>query len=71
MQRFYYGPPNYLARRFSVEDRRAFAFWAFIVAVIGSFFFGGLVWYVTALSVLALVSNFTAETPVEAEKDAG
>ena len=67
MKRLYYGPPNWIAKRYSVEDRRAFAFWAFLAAAVGAIFFGGLVWYVTALSVLALVSNFTAETPVESE----
>lgn len=67
MKLIFYGPPNYLSRRFTAEDRRAFAFWGFVAALIGAFFFGGYVWYVTALSVLALISNFTAETPVEPE----
>jgi hypothetical protein len=28
-----------------------------------------MVWFVTALSLLALVANFTAETPVEQEEE--
>jgi hypothetical protein len=64
-----YGPPNWLVTKFSSEDRRMFAFWAIVAAVIGAFFFGRAVLYVTALSVLALFSNFAAETPVEEEND--
>lgn len=67
LKRLYYGPPNWLARRFSAEQRRAFAFWSIVVSAAGAIFWGGVVWYVTALSLLALVANFTSETPVEHE----
>jgi hypothetical protein len=56
------GPP-----KFSARDRRAFGFWTLILAAVGALFFGREVLYVTILSVLALVPNFTAETPVEEE----
>jgi hypothetical protein len=63
----FYGPPNWLVRKFSAEDRRMFGFWVIVFAVIGSFFFGKQVLWVTILSVIALIPNFTTETPVESE----
>lgn len=68
MTNLYYGPPDWLVNKFSARDRRAFGFWTLIAAAIGAIFFGRLVMYVTILSVLALVPNFTAETPVESEE---
>lgn len=68
MGRLYYGPPDWIVNKFSSRDRRAFGFWTLIIAAIGAFFFGRYVLYVTVLSVLALVPNFTAETPVEHEE---
>lgn len=65
--RFYYGPAEWLVRRFSARDRRAFGFWTIVFAVIGAFFWGSAVLYVTLLSILALIPNFAAETPVEDE----
>jgi hypothetical protein len=44
-----------------------FGFWTFVLAVIGAFIFGREVLYVTILSILALISTFTSETPVEEE----
>lgn len=44
-----------------------FGFWIIIVATIGAFFFGSKVLYVTVLSVVALIPNFSTETPVEEE----
>lgn len=67
IRRIYYGPPEWLSTRFSARHRRAFAFWTFILAVIGSIPWGRDVLWVTTLSVLALVSTFTSETPVEEE----
>ena len=67
MRQILYGPPNWVAHRFSSEDRRMFAWWAFWVAVILTPFFGKTVLFVTILSLLALTSNFSAETPVEEE----
>jgi hypothetical protein len=67
MRRWYYGPPDWLSRRFAARDRRAFAFWSFVAACAGTVPFGRSVLYVTILSVLALVSTFTSETPVEDE----
>jgi hypothetical protein len=65
MRRVLYGPPNYLVDKFTAEDRRMFGFWVIIFAIIGSIFFGSRVLWVTVLSVIALVPNFTSETPVE------
>lgn len=67
MRRLIYGPPNWVVARFDVEDRRAFGFWTVVFAAIGSFFFGREILYVTALSVVALIPNFTSETTVEVE----
>ena len=67
MRRLVYGPPNYLVTKFSAEDRRAFGFWTIVFAVVGSFFWGRAVLWVTVLSVLALIPNYASETPVETE----
>jgi hypothetical protein len=63
----WYGPPNWLVTKFSAEDRRAFGFWNVVTAAVGAVFFGNKVWYVTVLSVVALIPNYTTETPVEQE----
>ena len=67
MRRIVYGPPNWLVDRMSAEDRRAFGFWTLVVAILGTPFFGREVLYVTVLSLVALIPNFTSETPVEIE----
>lgn len=69
IRRVVYGPPNYIVTRFSAEDRRAFGFWVIVAAVAGSVFFGRSVLWVTILSVIALVPNYTTETPVEHEDE--
>lgn len=69
MRRVFYGPPNWLVTKFSSEDRRAFGFWTLVLAGIGAIFWGRQVLYVTVLSVLALVPNFSSETPTETEDD--
>jgi hypothetical protein len=66
---FFYGPPDWLVNKFSSRDRRAFGFWTIIAAIIGAFFFGEEVLYVTILSIVALVPNYAAETPVETENN--
>lgn len=71
MRRLLYGPPNWLVKKSSAEDRRMFGFWSFIFAVIGAIFFGRAVLYVTILSILALIPNFSSETPVEEEANGG
>jgi hypothetical protein len=63
----FYGPPDWIVNHFSSRTRRAFGFWNFIFAAVGAFFFGREVLYVTILSVVAIIPNFTAETPVEEE----
>ena len=70
MRRILYGPPNYVAHRFSAEDRRMFAWWSFWVVMLLTPFFGTSVLFVTVLSLMALTSNFAAETPVEDEEAA-
>jgi hypothetical protein len=67
VSRVFYGPPDWLVTKFSARDRRAFGFWTVIVAAGLTPLFGRAVLYVTILSVVALVPNFTAETPVEHE----
>lgn len=67
MKRLWYGPPNWVVTKFSSEDRRAFGFWTIVVSAILYPFFGKYVLYVSALSILALIPNFAAETPVETE----
>ena len=62
-----YGPPNWLVTKFSSEDRRMFGFWNVVVAAALTPVFGSKVLYVTILSVLALIPNFSSETPVEEE----
>lgn len=62
-----YGPPNWIVQRFTSEDRRMFGFWTFVISVLLFPVFGNLVFYVSGLSLLALIPNFTSETPVEVE----
>lgn len=62
-----YGPPNWLVTRFTSEDRRMFGFWTFVISVILYPIFGAYTLFVSALSILALIPNFTSETPVEVE----
>jgi hypothetical protein len=64
-----YGPPNYLIRRFDAEDRRMFGFWTIVFSIVGAFFFGRAVLYVTVLSIVALIPNYASETPVKLEKE--
>ncbi len=65
--RVFYGPPDWLVTKFDARDRRAFGFWIVVLAVIGAVPFGNQVLYVTVLSVVALIPNYTTETPVEDE----
>jgi len=69
ISRFFYGPPDWLVSKFSSRDRRAFGFWTLILAAVGTVFWGRAVLYVTLISVLALVPNFSSETPVEEESE--
>jgi hypothetical protein len=69
VRRILYGPPNWLVTKFSSEDRRMFGFWTVVVAASLSPIFGRAVLYVTILSVIALIPNFSSETPVEDEND--
>lgn len=67
IRRLVCGPPNWLVKKFSAESRRAFGFWTIIFSTVGAIFFGREVLYVTVLSIIALIPNFTSETPVEVE----
>lgn len=64
---FFYGPPDWLIDKVDARTRRAFGFWTVVFAVFGAVFFGRSVLYVTVLSVVALIPNFSSETPVEEE----
>lgn len=65
----FYGPPNWLVKKFSAEDCRAFGFWVVVFAAALTPIFGWYTMYVTILSVAALIPNFTTETPNEIEGD--
>lgn len=67
IRRIIYGPSNWLVKKLSSEDRRAFGFWIVVFAALGALFWGNQVLYVTILSVIALIPNYTTETPVEEE----
>ena len=69
IRKILYGPPNWLVTKFSAEDRRMFGFWVVVFAIIGSIFFGTQILWVTILSVVALIPNYTTETPVEEESN--
>jgi hypothetical protein len=62
-----YGPPNFFVTKFSAEDRRMFGFWMLVISIVLYPWLGGNVRYIGALSVVALVPNYTTETPVEEE----
>jgi len=68
INRMIYGPPDWVVNKFDSRDRRAFGFWTLLLSAIGAVFWGHQVLYVTILSVLALVPNFSSETPVEEEE---
>jgi len=67
LSKWYHAPADFLVEKTSARDRRSFGFWTFILSVIGAYFFGRAVLYLTVLSILALIPNITAETPVESE----
>jgi hypothetical protein len=69
LARIVFGPPDWLVEKFDTRDRRAFGFWTLILAAIGAIFWGREVLYVTILSILALIPNFSSETPVETEEE--
>jgi hypothetical protein len=68
IKRIIYGPPDWLVQKFDSRDRRAFGFWILLFSAIGAVFWGWEVLYVSVISVLALIPNFTSETPVEKEE---
>lgn len=61
--------PDWIVNHFPSRARRAFGFWTFIISVALSPIFGRAILFVTAISLVALIPNFTTETPVEVEKD--
>lgn len=69
IRRFIYGPPDWIVEHFDSHDRRAFGFWTLMFGIVGAIFFGREVLYVTVLSLLALIPNFTSETPSEVEDE--
>ena len=64
-----YGLPDWLVDKFDLLDRRAFGFWTFAPLIVGAVFFGRAVLYVTVLLIVALIPNFSSETPVETEDE--
>jgi len=67
VKQLWYGPPDWVVNKFDSHDRRAFGFWTFVVALLLTPVIGSTVIGVYALSVLALIPNFSSETPVETE----
>jgi hypothetical protein len=68
LRKVLYGPPNWLAHRFSAEDRRMFAFWTLVVTIALLPVFGRAVLFVSIISVFGMMPNYAAETPVEEEE---
>lgn len=66
--RWLHGPPDWIVSKLSARDRRTFGFWTVVMSAVGAVFFGRQVLYVTILSVVALIPNFTSETPTEDEE---
>lgn len=71
----WYGPRDWLVDHTSARDRGAFGFWSLVFAIGGTvalraFSVSDLWWllWLTILSILALVPNFSSETPVETEE---
>lgn len=77
MKRFFYGPGDWLATRYTARQRRAVAAWLLILSVFPftplTYFWKDAVWMVWVLSILAiwisLATIVTGETPVEKEDD--
>lgn len=67
----WFGPPEWIIDHFPARHRRAFGFWVVVFAITGTLFFGSIVLWVSWLSVIALIPNFTTETPVVHEDDNG
>lgn len=65
--RLLYAPPDWLVENTTARDRRTFGFWCIVVSVLLFPIFGGAVRYVSLLSLVALIPNVSAETPVEQE----
>lgn len=63
----WFGPPEWIVAHFPARQRRAFGFWVVVFAVTGNFIFGRYVLWVSWLSAVALIPNFTTETPVVQE----
>jgi hypothetical protein len=67
IRRFFYGPPAWIVRHTNAEDRRMVGFWTFVISVSLAPMLGDVLYYLTGISLIALIPNFTAETPVENE----
>jgi hypothetical protein len=74
LSKVYYGPSDWLVAHTTARGRRSFGFWTLTIAIIGTlvlivFGLGSYVWFlwIAFLSVVALIPNVTAETPVEEE----
>jgi hypothetical protein len=65
--RLFFGPSDWLVDHTTSRQRRAFGFWTFAISALLTPFFGREVLYVTLISIVALIPNFTSETPVEDE----
>jgi hypothetical protein len=63
----WHAPGDWIVAHTTARDRRSFGFWTVVLAIVGAFFWGQAVLYVTVLSIVALLPNITSETPVEHE----
>jgi len=66
----YHYPGDLLASKTSARDRRSFSAWVAIICTVLWFFRPSWIALIGFMSVVALWSVVTGETPVEMEKDA-
>ena len=66
--RIFFGPPDWLVKKFILVIAGHLDFGHLFLAAIGAIFWGREVLYVTVLSIVALIPNFSSETPVEEEE---
>jgi hypothetical protein len=62
-----YGPPDFFATRFNSRSRRAFGFWVVVAAIEHLPVLRRYVFYVAPSRVVALIPNYTTETPTDVE----
>lgn len=67
LTKIYHAPADWIVANTDARDRRSFGFWTFVISLVLAPILGDVLFYLTGVSLLALIPNFTAETPVEGE----